>query len=60
MPDSAFYQVFNNPVDSIALIDERRLGITLRDGLELHLLDNSDQYESMQIYLNGLEGVWIV
>ena len=60
MPDSTFLQIFNNPIDSIAVLDERRLGITLRDGLELHLLDNFDQYESMQIYIDGLEGVWIV
>lgn len=58
LPDTAFYQIFNNPIDTIGVIDEKRLGIRFRDGLELHLLDTSDQYESVEIYADG--GPWFV
>jgi hypothetical protein len=52
-PGSDFYQVFGSPVTKMHRIDERRLCIALANGLDLHLLDTSDQYESLQIRISG-------
>jgi len=53
-PSAEFYKALCAAVTSVCIIDnERRLCIALNNGLELHILDNSDQYESLQIYVSG-------
>jgi hypothetical protein len=59
-PAEAFYQVFSTPVVSVRVVDSRRLCIALEGGLELHVLDTSEQYESAQIYLSDAERRYIV
>ena len=59
-PSASFYEAFCIPVVSTHLIDERRLCIALEGGLELHVLDNSDQYESLQIFVPDAPGPHIV
>lgn len=59
-PSTDFYQVFGSPVAWVQVVDRKRLVIALANGLELHLLDTSDQFESLQIYAGGLEGIHIV
>jgi len=60
IPDGEFLRVLNTPIASVSVHDERRLDILLEGGLQLQILDNSDQYESVQIYISGVEGAWII
>jgi hypothetical protein len=59
-PAEAFYLVFSVPVTSVRLTDQKCLCIALGGGLELHVLDTSDQYESAQIYVPDAKGPYIV
>ena len=59
-PSADFYEAFCSPVTSTHLVDERRLCVTLENGLQLHILDNSDQYESLQIFVPDASGPYIV
>lgn len=59
-PAPAFYGVFSKPVSVVRVVDERRLCIALQDGTELHVLDTSDQYESLQIYVPDTKGPYII
>ncbi|QNP40180.1 hypothetical protein [Lysobacter solisilvae (ex Woo and Kim 2020)] len=59
-PDPAFYQVLNTALLAFAVLDPKRLSLRLANGLELLLLDTSEQYESMQIYVGGLDGAHII
>ena len=59
-PDACFYQVLSTTLEAFAVLDPQRLSLRLANGLELHLLDTSEQYESLQIYVGGLEGAHIV
>jgi hypothetical protein len=47
---SAFQKLLMVTVDTYAVINERVMEIRLQDGLRLRLHDNSEQYESLQIY----------
>lgn len=59
-PDPVFYQVFGSALQAFSVLDPKRLSLQLANGLELLLIDDSEQYESMQIYVEGLEGAHIV
>lgn len=48
-PDPGFYEVMNSELRRYEVVSERLLVLELDNGLALHLEDNSDQYESMQI-----------
>jgi hypothetical protein len=48
-PDPEFYDVLNTEVAKYLIEDERRIVIEFKNGIQMHLEDNSDQYESMQI-----------
>ncbi len=52
-PDSGFYDIMNQKVTKCDIASERRIVISFEDGLEMHLEDDSDQYESMQIRISG-------
>ena len=59
-PEPAFYSVFSKPVSAVKVASERRLCITLEGGLELHVLDTSQEYESLQIYVQDTSGPYII
>ena len=59
-PGPAFYQMFNTALQTFAVLDPKRLSLRLANGLELQLLDTSEQYESMRIYVGGLDGAHII
>ncbi len=55
-PESGFIEIFNLPVSSVQIPDDRTIIIKFENKLEMHLSDNSDQYESMQISIKGEYG----
>ena len=59
-PEPAFYQMFNTPIIEFAVVDRKRLRLRLENGYDLQLTDTSERHESMQIYVNGLDDVYIV
>jgi hypothetical protein len=59
-PGAAFYSALSKPVSAVRVVDERRLCIALQEGLELHVLDTSEQYESLQIYVQDVQGPYII
>ncbi|MEH6493632.1 hypothetical protein [Halopseudomonas sp.] len=58
-PDSAFYEIMNVPVESVRTQGAKAIVITLENGLSVHLCDNSEQFETMQISIGGGEP-WII
>jgi hypothetical protein len=56
----AFYELLNHSVTRYAVLNRNVLHLDFDNGLVLELTDNSDQYESMQIYPNGESGQIIV
>lgn len=52
-PEPAFYDVMNSDVVRCEVVSDRLIVIEFDNGLEMHLEDNSDQYESMQITFEG-------
>ena len=58
-PDSAFYEIMNVPVESARVQSEKTIVITLESGLSIHLFDNSEQFETMQISIVDGES-WII
>ena len=59
-PDATFYDVLNSSVIRWEIPDDRRIVIHLENGLAIHLNDDSDQYECMQISFEGEPGVAII
>jgi hypothetical protein len=59
-PDATFYDVMNSSVIRWEIPDDRRIVIHLANGLAIHLNDDSDQYECMQISFEGDSGVAII
>jgi hypothetical protein len=47
----AYHRLLNEQVTKGIVIDERTIEIQFTENLALRIYDNSDQYESMQIYL---------
>ena len=59
-PSSEFYNVMNIEVESHHIPNDREIAITFKNGYSLHIYDNSDQYESMQIRIKGEDGLWVI
>jgi hypothetical protein len=59
-PDTTFYDVMNSTVIRWEVPDDRRIVIHLENGLAIHLSDDSDRYECMQISVDGELGVQII
>jgi hypothetical protein len=59
-PESGFIEIFNIPISSVQIPDDRTIIIKFENNLDMHLNDNSDQYESMQISIKGESGPWII
>ena len=59
-PSSEFYNVMNVEVDKYEIPNDREIIIAFKNGYSLHIYDNSDQYESMQIQFKGNPSPWII
>ena len=52
-PDPGFYDIMNADVTRCEVASDRLIVLEFVNGLEMHLEDSSDQYESMQITFEG-------
>jgi hypothetical protein len=59
-PEPAFYDIMNTEVKRCEIASDRLIIFHFDNGLEMHLEDNSDQYESMRISFAGNRGLWII
>jgi hypothetical protein len=58
-PDPQFFDVMNAEVKRIEIRSDRLLVLHFENGIEMHLTDDTDQYESMTIRVEG-KGSWII
>ena len=56
-PSPGFYEIMNSNVISWSIPNDRTLVIKLDNELEIHMVENSDQYECIQIQIEGEQ--WI-
>lgn len=59
-PEPGFYDIMNSEVTRCEVVNDRLIVLEFENGLEMHLEDNSDQFESMQITFKGDSSQWIV
>lgn len=59
-PESGFYDMMNSEAKRCEVVTDRLLVIELENGIEIHLQDSSDQYESMSISIDGQDEKWII
>jgi hypothetical protein len=59
-PDPGFFDVMNSNVKRCEVVTDRLIVLELENGLEVHLHDDSDQYECMQIWTAGNPSPWII
>ena len=59
-PDPSFYDIMNTKVSRCTIVNDKLIEIEFESGLTMHLEDNSDQYESMQITIDGDLSPWII
>ena len=59
-PEPGFYEIMNTVVRRCEIVSDKLLVFEFENGLQLHLEDNSDQYESMQIAIKGDPIPWVV
>ena len=59
-PEEGFLRIFNVPISKIQVPDDRTIIIEFENKVEMHLVDSSDQYESMQITIKGGTGVIVI
>lgn len=59
-PDPGFYDIMNTEVRQYEVVNDRLIVLRFDNGIEMHLEDNSDQYESMHISFAGNPTRWII
>lgn len=59
-PEPGFYNIMNVKVRRCEVVNDRLIVIEYSNGIEMHLEDSSDQYESMQITVEGNPSQWII
>lgn len=57
-PDAGFFDIMNTPVCRCDVVDDRTIVLEFENGLTMHLTDDSDAYECMQIRING--ALWVI
>jgi hypothetical protein len=57
-PDPGFYEIMNTEVKRCEIVNDALIMLEFDNGIVMHLEDSSDQYESMQITVNG--NTWII
>lgn len=56
-PDAGFYHILNSEVRRWAAVNDRQLVIEFENGIEMHLEDDSDQYECILIGVSGRDAL---
>lgn len=59
-PDAIFREIINVDVVRYDIPNDRTIVLHLDNKLELHLCDNSDQYECLRISIEGSNSEWII
>jgi hypothetical protein len=59
-PPPQFFEIMNVDVVSYEIPNDRTITIHLENGIEIHLTDDSDQFECMQISIQGDPDQWII
>ena len=59
-PEPGFFDVMNSEITRYEIVGDRLIVLEFKNGLEMHLEDSSDQYESMQISFAGNPSIWII
>ena len=59
-PEPGFYDTMNTEVRRCEIVNDRLIVLRFDNDVEMHLEDNSDQYESMQILFAGNPSQWII
>src|SRR5688572_19773512 len=59
-PHASFLEIFNIPIERYQIPNDRLIILHFQNGIEMHLGDPSDQYESMAISIPGSAGPWII
>jgi hypothetical protein len=59
-PDPGFYDLMNSRVLRCEVVNDRLILFEFENRVTMHLEDNSDQYESMQISFEGEHTQWII
>ena len=59
-PDSGFYDIMNTEITRCETVTDKLIVIEFANDIQMHLVDDSDQYECMQIHFKGNPSPWIV
>ena len=59
-PDTGFYDIMNATVRRCEVVNDKLIVLEFENGIEMHLEDNSDQYESMHVTFKGDPSPWII
>lgn len=59
-PSQKFFEIMNVEVAGCTVPDDKTIVIALENGIEIHLKDDSNDYECMRIHIDGFEGEWII
>lgn len=59
-PDVGFYEIMNAEIIHSEVVNDSLIVIEFENHIQMHLVDNSDQYESMQIQIKGNPSPWII
>jgi hypothetical protein len=59
-PDPGFYDVMNVEVTRCDIPNDRLMVLEFKNGVVMHLVDDSDQYECMIITFKGDPSPWII
>jgi hypothetical protein len=55
-PEPGFYEIMNTEVKRCQVVNDQLIVFQFANGIEMHLKDDSDQYETMQITFE--DGSW--
>jgi hypothetical protein len=59
-PEATFHDMMNTEITRCETVTDRLIVIAFANGIEMHLVDDSDQYECMQIRFKGNHAPWII
>jgi hypothetical protein len=59
-PDAPFYEIMKTEITRCETRTDKLIVIAFANGIEMHLVDDSDQYECMQIHFKGKPAPWII
>ena len=59
-PDPTFYEIMDVKIDKWEVPNDRLLVLHFENGIAMHLIDNSDQYECIEISIDRDSRKWII